>query len=187
MSERCERIILGRIIAVHGLKGWLKIHSECRPREAIFKYREFTVEYADSARHDCSLDLLEGRVRGRGLIARFDGIVERDQAMSLLGSTLSVPRSALPEANCGEYYWSDLIGLEVVNRAGEALGNVRELFETGANDVLVVTGKTMELLIPFVSGMYIDTVDLNARRLYVDWHYDWSTGAAEKSCDHGAY
>lgn len=187
MTERCERIIVGRIVAVHGLKGWLKIYSECRPREAIFKYREFIAEYADSTHDDCSLHLLEGRVRGKGLIARFDGIVERDQAMSLLGSTLNIARSALPEPERGEYYWADLIGLEVINRAGEMLGNVRELFATGANDVLVVTGKTMELLIPFVTDMYIDTVDLNARCLYVDWHYDWSTGAAEKSCDHGAY
>lgn len=187
MSERCEPIILGRIIAVHGLCGWVKIHSDCRPREAIFSYREVTAKPAAQPYRDILLSLLEGRPQGKGLIARFDGIVARDQALRLVGSSLSVARNALPEPEEGQYYWADLIGLEVINREGERLGTVRELFETGANDVLVVADATRELLIPFVRGTYIDTVEFSARRLHVDWHHEWSTSGAEKASDHGAY
>ncbi len=187
MSERRKRIALGRIIGIHGLRGWVKIHSDCRPREAIFTYHEFTAERAEQFSQGVSLSLREGRLHSKGLIAHFDGIDERNQAIPLLGSTLSVTRSALAEPENGEYYWVDLIGLQVVNREGETLGEVRELFETGANDVLVVAGKTGELLIPFLTGTYIDTVDFPTRRLHVDWYREWSTRGAKEHSDHDAH
>jgi 16S rRNA processing protein RimM len=104
---------------------------------------------------------------GSALVARLEGIDDRDQAASLRSAQIAVPRSALPAAPKGEYYWADLIGLCVVNCEGVELGVVDEVFATGANDVLVVRG-ARERLIPFVQSVVIE-VDLDALRLKVDW------------------
>ncbi len=80
-----------------------------------------------------------------------------------------MPRAALPETGEGQWYWSDLIGLAVINREGVPLGTVRRMIETGANDVMVLEGDR-ERLIPFLTGQVIERVDLEAGQILVDWH-----------------
>ena len=113
-----------------------------------------------------------GREQGKTLIARLPGLGDRDTARSLIDTEIAVYRDQLPEAANGEYYWSDLVGLSVVTVQGEELGTVERLIETGANDVLVVTGDR-ERLVPFVVGRYVKSVDLGAGRIEVDWDPDF--------------
>ena len=166
-------VMLGRIVGVHGVRGMVKIHSECRPREDIFRYRHF---FATPARggEALTLTLSNGRVQGLGLVATFAEIRDRDQAMALRDYTLSVARSALPALPPGEFYWADLMGMPVVNRDGVVLGKVHSLFETGANDVLVVKNGAQEILIPFALGSYILDIDMATPRMTVDWDPAWS-------------
>jgi 16S rRNA processing protein RimM len=107
-------------------------------------------------------------------VAELDGVADRTAADALKGWAVHVPRTSFPTPAPGEYYWVDLIGLLVVNREGEALGTVRELLDTGAHSVLVITagGDAPDRLVPFVDA-YVDHVDLPQRRITVDWGLDY--------------
>jgi 16S rRNA processing protein RimM len=159
-------ILLGKIVGVHGVRGELKLESYTEPRTQIFCYQPWLMRSAagEKAVGDC-----RGRAQGKGLVAELPGITDRDAAAALVGTEIWVTRSALPAPKPGEYYWSDLEGLEVVTVEGVALGRVSHLVATGANDVLIVKGAERERLIPFLVGQYVTKVDLDADRLTVDW------------------
>jgi len=112
--------------------------------------------------------LLEGRQHGKGIVAHLQDCDDRDQAQVLMGYEIGIRRDQLPATAPGEYYWSDLQGLEVINLDGDALGTVDHLIETGANDVLVVKGDR-ERLIPFIREQVVISVDLDKGEIRVDW------------------
>lgn len=119
------------------------------------------------------LPVARSRVHLGAVVAQLEGVADRDAAEALKGTLVGVPRTALPPAGENEYYWDDLIGLEVVNVRGELLGKVESLIETGANDVLCVRADDgRELLLPFVGAVVLD-VDLAGRRIRVEWEADW--------------
>lgn len=175
MKDKHAQIILGRIVGVHGVRGWVKLHSDCRPREAILNYREFLATRPNGEQF--TLTLKTGREQGKSIVAHFAQYDDRDSAMNLIGLKLSVTRAQLPSLAQDEFYWTDLIGLKVINRQQQCLGSVTEIFETGANDVLVVKNSTdktsTEILIPLVVGIYVDRADFEQHCLYVDWENDW--------------
>lgn len=115
--------------------------------------------------------VLEGQRHGKSVVARLEGVDDRDQAAALVGAEIGVSREHLPEPDDGQYYWSDLIGLEVVHLDGSVLGKLETLLETGAHDVMVVKGE-QERLIPFVQDKIVISVDLAAARITVDWEWD---------------
>ena len=170
MSHASADIIVGRIVGVHGIRGQVKVHSDCRPRESLFQYRQFTARQA--GRPDITLQLLRGQTSGKGLVAAFSGINDRDQALALGGYTLYISRNQLPKPAEGEYYWADLVGMTVTNKDNTILGKVSNLMETGANDVLVVNGKYGQILIPFVS-QYVEIVDTGSKTIIADWGLDY--------------
>jgi 16S rRNA processing protein RimM len=114
------------------------------------------------------VEIEAGRRHGTGIVARLAGVDERDGALALRGRRIWIRREQLPAPAPGEYYWADLIGLQVETVEGEVLGIVSAMMETGANDVLVVEGER-ERLIPFVPGHYVTAIDLAAGKLVVDW------------------
>jgi 16S rRNA processing protein RimM len=159
---------LGRIVGLFGVRGWVKVYSDTRPREAILDYNPWLLERAGCWRE---YRLAEGRVQGPGIVVRFEGCTDRNEAQSFVGATVAVRREQLPPPEPGQYYWSELEGLSVVNLQGEELGVVSHLFETGANDVMVVAGER-ERLIPFTRDA-VREVDLQARVIRVDWDRDF--------------
>jgi len=163
-----EPIVLGRISGLFGVKGWVKIFSHTEPREAVLNYRQWLVRQKDAWR---TIELAEGKRHGKTVIARLEGVYDRDQAALLTGCDIGIPRDELPEPDAGHYYFSDLEGLRVVHRDGTDLGTVAYVMETGANDVLVTTGDK-ERLIPFVVDEVILDVDLAAGVISVDWEWD---------------
>lgn len=163
-----QPVILGRIVGLFGVRGWVKVHSYTEPREAVLDYRDWLLERDGTWQ---PVRLAEGRQHGKSVIARLDGVEDRDAAAHWVGSDIAVEREALPEAEEGRYYWADLEGLTVVHRDGTELGKVAYLMATGANDVLVVDGAA-ERLIPFVPGAVILDVDLAAGVIRVDWEWD---------------
>ena len=115
------------------------------------------------------------------MVASSLDVADRNQAEALKGARIFVPRSSFPTAGTDEYYWVDLLGLDVVNREGVALGQVKDLMSTGPQTVLVLAlasdeaGKpAVERMIPFV-GVYIDAVDLVSKRITADWQADFDT------------
>ncbi len=155
---------MGRIAGVYGLHGWVKVISHTRERAGILGYRQWMVRLAEGWRE---FRLAGGRIQGTAVVAQLEGITDRDAAAALVGADIAVPRSQLPPLGHGTYYWTQLEGLGVVNAEGVELGRVSSLFETGANDVMVVTGDR-ERLIPFVRGVVLE-VDLAGGTIRVDW------------------
>jgi len=163
-------VILGRVSGLHGVRGWIKVFAETRERDAILKFDPWYLRIAGNWQ---AHRLLEGRVQGKGVVvARLEGVEDRDQARSLIGTDIAVRREQLPKPGRGEYYWIDLEGLKVTNLEGVELGTVSHLFETGANDVLVVTDGERERLIPFTKDA-VKKVDLESRSMQVDWDPDF--------------
>ncbi|MEP6512108.1 MAG: ribosome maturation factor RimM [Dokdonella sp.] len=163
-------VLLGKIVGVFGLRGELKLESYTEPRVQIFRYQPWLLR---SASGDKSIDQCRGRTQGKGLVAELPGVLDRDAAAALVGAEIWVARSAMPQAKPGEYYWSDLEGVEVVTGDGVSLGRVSHLIATGANDVLVVRDAKRERLIPFLLGQFVTRVDLDADRIEVDWDPDF--------------
>jgi 16S rRNA processing protein RimM len=158
-----RRLVLGRIVGVYGVQGWVKVHSETEPREGILRYSPWLL-----GRDSTPRPVLEGKRHGKGVIARLAGCEDRDQAAGLVEQEIAVTRDRLPPPRADEFYWADLEGLEVVTQADVRLGTVDHLFSTGANDVLVVMGER-ERLLPFAWGDVILDVDFTAGRIRVDW------------------
>ena len=163
-----RRVEIGRIVAVHGVRGGLKLESWTEPRMRIFDYQPWTLVLPNGAQQP--IDGVRGQRHGKGLLATLPDVEDRDRAMALIGARIEVPRSALPEPAAGEYYWTDLEGLQVANMDEVDLGRVDHVLATGANDVLVLIDKSgRERLVPFVPDTFIKDVDLAAGRMRVDW------------------
>lgn len=169
MGAATERlVVLGRIAGVFGLRGELKVESYTEPRDGICDYSPWLLKRGDATDDQLVERVVEmGRPHGKGVVVRLEGITDIDLARALIGCEILVPRSALPETAEGEHYWDDLEGMRVVTVEGVELGEVSHLFETGANDVMVVKGDR-ERLIPYIPGV-INAVDTASRTIRVDW------------------
>ncbi len=164
-SEAPTHILMGRITGALGVHGWMKLHSYARPLDAIFEYRPWQIRHRSV---ESTMKVVEWRAQGRGLVFRTPSSEDRNTAESMAGAEVWIARSSLPAAAPGEYYWADLEGLAVATVEGVDLGVVDHLVATGANDVLVVQGERQRL-IPFVTGQFVVSIDLAARRIVVDW------------------
>ncbi|MEM7293311.1 MAG: ribosome maturation factor RimM [Pseudomonadota bacterium] len=164
-----ERVLLGKIVGVHGLQGWLKVHSDTQPREAIGEYSNWCIGRSDDW---TTSRVASVRRQGKRVLAKLKGCNTLEDAEALVGCTVAVTRDQLPALRDDQFYWRDLIGLEVVNLQGTALGHVAQVFDTGANDVLVVKGEE-ERLIPWILDEVVTEVDLDSGTLRVDWGTDY--------------
>lgn len=171
MTAAGRRVLVGRIVGLYGVQGWVKLESWTEPRTQIFKYQPWLLSVAPGQERE--IEGVNGRPQGKGLIAKLPEVDDRDGAAALVGQDIYVARELLPPAGKDEYYWVDLEGLEVVTIAGVALGRVSHLFATGANDVMVVRDGERERLVPFVQGEYVRSVDLSSGRMVVDWDPDF--------------
>lgn len=183
-----DAVELGRVQDAWGIKGWVRIQPHSADTDALFASQDWYLQPPEacfargfSAFKGCvAVRVAELKAHADGLVARLEGVDDRNLAESLKGCRISLPRSAFPEPEEGEYYWVDLIGLRVVNREGEDLGVVRDLVSTGPTSVLVleyletVDGeeRAAERMIPFVAA-YIDDVDRAAGRITADWQKDY--------------
>jgi len=159
---------MGRITAPFGVKGWVKVQPNTEAARNLLAYKTWWMEGDGDWR---SIAVAEAKVHGRTVVAKLEGCEDRDAAAALRGRLVGVPRAALPGTKSGEYYWADLISLAVVNGAGQALGSVRDVLRTGANDVLVVAGER-ERLIPFIADVIRD-VDVAGGVIRVEWGADY--------------
>ena len=166
MSVSTAKLVtIGRVAGVHGVKGWLKIHSYTDPRANILHFDRWCLVRGENIR----VVRVEHSRSDRGRVsAKLEGFESRDAAAELIGADIAVERIQLPECGPNEYYWTDLEGLEVRTPAGMLLGVVDHLLATPGHDVLVLRGDR-ERLIPFVHGAVIKNVDLAARLIIADW------------------
>ncbi|WP_353571692.1 ribosome maturation factor RimM [Candidatus Albibeggiatoa sp. nov. BB20] len=165
MSDQSRQVIVGCINGIYGVRGWVKVYSYTRPIENILAYSPWQL---CQHRQWQTVNISEGKPHGKGIIVRLDACHTREQAALLLGSEIAISHEQLPPTEDDEYYWSDLVGLKVINQDGVLFGTVDYLIETGSNDVLVVKGER-ERLIPFVIPQFITQIDLQQQQILVDW------------------
>ncbi|MDR1889398.1 MAG: ribosome maturation factor RimM [Zoogloeaceae bacterium] len=175
LDAEADILFPARITGAYGVKGWVKVRVF---GDELESWRHIPVWHLtkteDGPRQ--SREVAECKKHGDGLVVRFADVTDRSAAESLRGFWIGVPRSALPPPAENEFYWDDLIGLTVQNSAGETLGVVEGLLETGAHDVLRVVqataGGETERLLPFVDAV-VQHVDLEKRQMLVVWELDW--------------
>ena len=161
-----DSLELGRIGAPYGIKGWVHVQSFTNPPEKLLKYRSWLL----TARGEGTAhEVVEGRLQGNGVVARLEGIEDRDKAALLQGSIISVARSLLPKLRKREFYQADLIGLSVTNFEGVALGEISHFVETPGGDVMIVRSQAaQEHWVP-ATKEHLSKVDLEAGAVVVDW------------------
>jgi len=162
-------IKVGEISGVFGVKGWVKVYSFTDTRENILNYSPWLLKKGNESK---SFTIIDGSLQGKAVVAKLEGVNDRDQAASLMSWEIFVSPEQLPKPAQGEYYWSDLIGLKVETASGMPLGVIDKLLETGANDVIIVKGER-ERAIPFLQGTTITHIDLQAGKMIVDWDPDF--------------
>ncbi len=161
--------MVGRISGVYGVKGWVKIHSYTEPLENILTYKPWLISKGGEWQ---PIQPESGKRHGKGLVAQLAGYHDRDQALALRGVEIAIwpeQRMSLEE---NEFYWTDLIGLRVINLEGIEFGYIDSLMDTGANDVLVVKGE-QQRLVPYVRPQVVKLIDLSAAQMMVDWPADY--------------
>lgn len=175
-----DAIEVGRIADAWGVKGWFKVLPYSADPEALFSSKRWFLLPTEKGVKTFSgcvrLAIKEAKEHSDTVVASAHDVPDRTAAEALRGARIFVSRASFPTAAVDEYYWVDLLGLDVFNRQDEALGTVRELLSTGPQTVLVLEyseeGKQKERMIPFVAA-YVDDVDLAARRIRVDWQTDY--------------
>jgi len=179
MSAADEKLIVGKISGVYGVKGWVKVYSDTDPRDGITAYNPWYVQQGGHGKGEWREIRVEaGRRQAKTVIAKLEGVDDRDAAMQLTGAKIAIRPDQLQTLGTDEFYWRDLIGLRVINTEGVELGTVLRLMETGANDVLVVGGaeageRDKEHLVPWTPGQAVLEVDLEAGQIRVDWDVDF--------------
>jgi 16S rRNA processing protein RimM len=158
-------VLLGHVSGLYGVKGWVRVFSHTQPRQGIIYYKPLYLEIQGQRQ---PLQVERSGCLGKGLVIKFSGFDNRDDAAILLGCDIGVQRDQLPPVGPGHYYWRDLQGLCVINLQGVELGVVAKLMETGANDVLVVRGNR-ERLLPFLLKDVIVEIDFDKGVMWVDW------------------
>ena len=169
-----EMIVLGKIVSVHGIRGEVKVYSFTDPLDNLLDYRRWTLKRGNEVRQ---AELVQGRVQGNVLVVKLKGLDDREIARTFAEFEILVPRSELPVLDDGEFYWSQLEGLKVIDQNGQLFGILDHLLETGANDVMVVKPcagslDDRERLLPY-TDQCIQAVDLEAGEIRVDWDADF--------------
>jgi 16S rRNA processing protein RimM len=156
------------ISGAHGVRGEVRVRIAVDSPDPLFGLTSAWIGRSPSdpeARRYAVLDCAParpGEVR-----FRLDGVSSREAVGALLGRLVMAPSSVLPELPEGEFYWYQLIGFRVESEAGEILGTVREIWETGAHDVLLVEDEEgIRRLIPTAQALMRD-VDVTGRRIVV--------------------
>ena len=168
MSDNSDWVVMGRIAAPFGIKGWVKVQPFSEDPGTLMDFESWRIGRGAEHTH-YTVEAIQDH--SNTLVAKLVGVDDRDAAYALRGQEISVARSSLTPPEENEFYWSDLIGLTAINREGVELGKVDSLMETGAQDVLVVKGKR-EYLIPFIA-QFVGKVDVAGGQIEVDWGEDY--------------
>lgn len=165
--KNAEHVIVGKIGSTYGIQGWVKIYSFTEWTTDILGYAPWYLEDENGWK---IIDVSDGHPHGKGVVVKFSGYDNPEQARQLTGKKIGIMRSQLPTLKNDEYYWSDLEGLTVVNLEGVVIGTVDYIMETGSNDVLVIKDPNdKEFAIPYLKDEVIVNIDLLEQVIQVKW------------------
>ena len=170
-----DLVVMGRVVAPYGVFGWLKIVPDTEEFDGLLDYKTWWVGKSESGKDNDwrELKVESAKTHNDVLVVKLQGIDDRDAAFACKGKQVAVPRALLPKLKAEEYYWSDLIGLNVKNQQNVDFGKITDVFATGANDVVVAKSEDgIERLIPYIAQVILN-VDLAAKIMLVDWDADF--------------
>ena len=165
LDSSASIIPIARFGKTYGVQGWIHVHNYCEDQHSLQDYLPWQVKKDQWQ----GVDITGIKPHGNTVIAKIHGCDSPEAAKAYTNVEIGIPRERLPATESNQYYWSDLVGLQVITTTGTLLGTVDYLFETGANDVLVVKGETTERMLPFVMEHVIKEVDLQQQLITVDW------------------
>lgn len=174
-----DLVVLGRIGTAFGVRGWVHLYSFTEDANALLAYHSWYLRRHPKNSPILPITVLDVKLHGDHFIAQFQGCNDREAALSWTHADILVKRDQLPELPEGEFYLNDLMGLTVFNQQNHFFGSVVDFMETGANDVLVISREASAenakktFLIPYIPEKYIIEVDLENRKLLVDWEEDY--------------
>jgi 16S rRNA processing protein RimM len=172
MSSASDTLVIGIIGAPYGVKGWVKITSYTHDLDGVFAYTPWLLGQVQEG-NKYVVD--QWRTHNKGLVAKLVGVDNRDDAEGIKNLEISIKAAMLPELDGSDVYWRELVGMRVVTEKGYNLGVIKELFETGANDVLLVKANLndafgqKERMVPYLLDQVIKQVDRQAKTVTVDW------------------
>ncbi len=167
--DDADWVVVGRFGRAHGIKGFITVHSFTEPRDNILQYKDWHVRIANQWQ---PLKIVHLESTDKSILAQIEGYHEREQVTRLTNVDIAVRRNQLPPLKPGEYYWHELVGMQVINQQGQPFGTVIEILPTGAHDVLVVEGEKRHL-IPYLPGQFVMNVDPSQQIITVDWDLDF--------------
>ena len=169
MDKSTDWVVVGRFGRTHGVKGFITVHSYTDPRDNILRYTDW---HADIAKQWQPLKIVHIEANDKSILAQIEGYREREQVANLTNVDIAVSRAQLPSLKPGEYYWHELVGMQVVNQKGQVFGQVKDIMPTGSNDVLVVEGERRHL-IPYLPDRFILDINPSQGLITVDWDMDF--------------
>ncbi len=169
MEEQLDWLVIGCFGRPHGIKGFITIHSLTDPKDNILRYPNW---HAYIKQHWQPLEIAEVEITHKHMLAKIKPYQSPEEVACLTNVNIAILKSALPSLPVGEYYWHQLIKMQVVTIDGEILGTVQEILSTGANDVLIVQGDKKHL-IPYVPGDVIIDIDIATHTIKIDWDVDF--------------
>ncbi len=167
-----EWVILGKFGRPQGIKGFIRVNSFAEPPENILNYPEWFINPEGKTWQP--IKRLNERVTGQHVLAQIEGYPSRESLFALTNAEIAIPKACLPALNEGEFYWEELAGMRVTHTSGVAMGIVKEILATGANDVLVVVDEqNKRRLIPYLLDDVIQQINKESREITVDWDLDF--------------
>ncbi|MDI9818762.1 MULTISPECIES: ribosome maturation factor RimM [unclassified Legionella] len=169
MGKATDWIVVGRFGRPHGIKGFITIHSFTEPRDNILKYSDWHVCIAKQWQ---PLNLLHVEINEKAILAQVKGYHGREEVAALTNVEIAISRKQLPSLKPGEYYWHELIGMQVIDQQDTPLGTVVDIMPTGSNDVLVIKGDKRHL-IPYLPDQFITDINPVQGVIRVNWDTDF--------------
>jgi 16S rRNA processing protein RimM len=180
-----DLVQVGYVSGAYGVAGWVRVTPFSAEADALLSVKTWWFDKPELR----DVDVKQVKAHGGDVVAQLVGVVGRDAAEALKGAAVQVPRSHFPALSDDEFYWSDLIGLDVVNLQGEHLGQVSDMMSNGPQSILRIAAPAAapvlddagnavksetapERLIPFVA-QYVIQVDKAERKITVDWGLDY--------------
>lgn len=164
-----DKVIIGRLGAAFGVRGWLKVNSFTEPFDNILSYQPWLIRRKGQWQ---TVGIEDIEIHGKSIVVKLQGCDDREKAKLFTNAEIAIEKTQLPALEKDEYYWTDLIGLRVTNKENIDLGIVESLMATGANDVLVVVKNKQQRLIPYIKQVILK-INLEQRKLLVDWDKDF--------------
>ena len=162
-------VVVGRFGRPHGVKGYITVNSFTEPRENILQYTNWHIHQDNIW---LPLTLRDSLVNIKHVLVKVENYCEREEVAALTNREIAIHSKQLPELAAGEYYWHQLLGMQVVTTSGHVLGEVKEILATGAHDVLVIQGSRRHL-VPYVLGKFVISINDDSHQIIVEWDEDY--------------